>query len=94
MRLVKGIILKVFCLLAEDTFSQQINFRHLTIDNGLSQNAVYSIFQDSRGFMGFGTIDGPNRYDGRNFLVYQHNAFDAISTLSARWYHHFKNQKT
>ncbi|MCB0314877.1 MAG: hypothetical protein KDH84_16750, partial [Calditrichaeota bacterium] len=35
-----------------------LNFKHLTIENGLSQNAVYAILQDRRGFMWFGTKDG------------------------------------
>jgi len=30
-------------------------FEHLTIEDGLSENSVISIFQDSRGFMWFGT---------------------------------------
>lgn len=45
----------VVCLLAGGSLSaQDVNFRHLTINDGLSQNAVYSILQDSRGFMWFG----------------------------------------
>ena len=31
---------------------------------GLSQSTVLGVFQDSRGFMWFGTEDGLNRYDG------------------------------
>jgi signal transduction histidine kinase/ligand-binding sensor domain-containing protein/CheY-like chemotaxis protein/AraC-like DNA-binding protein len=54
-------------------------FRHLTITDGLSQNAVSSILQDTRGFMWFGTKDGLNRYDGYNFLVYRHDPFDPTS---------------
>ncbi|MDZ7717366.1 MAG: two-component regulator propeller domain-containing protein [Balneolaceae bacterium] len=81
MQFLKGVIFAVLCLLAIDAFSQQVNFRHLTIDDGLSQNAVYSILQDSRGFMWFGTKDGLNRYDGRNFVVYQHDPFD-LTTIS------------
>lgn len=34
--------------------SQDANFRHLSIDDGLSQSAVYSILQDRSGFMWFG----------------------------------------
>ncbi len=72
------------CLISSELLlSQQLNFRHLSIDDGLSQNAVYSILQDSRGFMWFGTKDGLNRYDGRNFVVYQHNPFDSTSISDA-----------
>lgn len=45
------------------------HFRHLTISDGLSNNAVYSIFQDSKGFMWFGTIDGIHCYDGKHLRV-------------------------
>lgn len=46
-------------------------FRTLDIRNGLSQNTVYQILQDRKGFMWFGTKDGLNRYDGLSFRVYK-----------------------
>ncbi len=58
---------------------ERIAFRHLTIADGLSQNAVAAIVQDRRGFMWFGTKDGLNRYDGYEFVVFRHNAFDSTS---------------
>jgi signal transduction histidine kinase/ligand-binding sensor domain-containing protein/CheY-like chemotaxis protein len=48
-------------------------FRHLTTNQGLSQNNVTSIVVDRRGFMWFGTQDGLNRYDGYKFTVYRHD---------------------
>ena len=50
-----------------------IPFERISIQNGLSQNTVTCIFQDSKGFMWFGTYDGLNRYDGKNFKVFRHD---------------------
>ena len=59
--------------------SEQMAFRHLTIADGLSQNAVTAIVQDRRGFMWFGTKDGLDRYDGYAFLVFRHDPYDSTS---------------
>ncbi|HSO86397.1 MAG TPA: two-component regulator propeller domain-containing protein [Draconibacterium sp.] len=64
--------------------SQEVNFKHVNINDGLSQNAIFAIIKDSRGFMWFGTKDGLNKYDGYNFVVYQHNPFDT-TTLSSNY---------
>jgi signal transduction histidine kinase/ligand-binding sensor domain-containing protein/DNA-binding response OmpR family regulator len=58
---------------------ERVAFRHLTIADGLSQNAVSAIVQDRRGFMWFGTKDGLNRYDGYQFVVFRHDPFDSTS---------------
>ncbi|MFD2823806.1 two-component regulator propeller domain-containing protein [Lacinutrix iliipiscaria] len=62
-----------FCFIPIISFSQsnnQIAFRELTVEHGLSQNSVVSIAQDSTGFMWFATQDGLNKYDGRKFKHY------------------------
>ena len=41
-----------------------------TMDDGLAANRVYSILQDSCGFMWFGTDDGLSRFDGIAFKNY------------------------
>lgn len=46
-------------------------FKTIDIRNGLSQNTVYQIIQDNRGFMWFGTKDGLNRFDGLSCRVYK-----------------------
>ncbi len=51
----------------------------LTIDQGLSQNYVYDILQDSKGFLWFGTKEGLNRYDGYSFVVYRNDPLDPHS---------------
>lgn len=49
----------------------QQKFTRYNVDEGLSQSSVYSIFQDSRGFMWFGTGNGLNRFDGYRFETYK-----------------------
>lgn len=51
-------------------------FRNFEVEEGLSQNMVYSILQDKQGFMWFGTQDGLNRYDGESFRIYKKSAID------------------
>lgn len=57
-------------------FSQTIapRFETLDVENGLSQNSVYRIFQDRIGFIWFGTADGLNRYDGNTIRVFKYTA--------------------
>ncbi|MFC2083913.1 two-component regulator propeller domain-containing protein [Bacteroidota bacterium] len=61
--------------------SQRINykFKHLTVEDGLSQTTIYCILQDSKGFMWFGTTDGLNKYNGYNFYVYNYNPLDSTT---------------
>jgi hypothetical protein len=50
---------------------QHIRFERISLEQGLSQGTVYSILQDSKGFMWFATQDGLNKYDGYEFTVYK-----------------------
>ena len=61
-----------------------LRFDHISIEQGLSQSSVQVIFQDSRGFLWFGTEDGLNRYDGYSFKIYKPDP-DVINSLSDRW---------
>ncbi|MDR0939425.1 MAG: response regulator [Mediterranea sp.] len=42
-----------------------------TTNDGIANNSVYCIFQDSRGFIWMGTLNGLSRYDGNTFVNYQ-----------------------
>ncbi len=58
----------------------QIEFRHLTAQDGLSHNWVKQIYKDSYGYMWFVTENnGINKYDGYNFTVYKNNPKDKKS---------------
>ncbi|PQA55464.1 hybrid sensor histidine kinase/response regulator [Siphonobacter curvatus] len=48
-----------------------IRFSHLTTDQGLSENNVQCIWQDSQGFVWMGTYDGLNKYDGQHMTTYR-----------------------
>ncbi len=61
-----------------------LRFDHLNIEQGLSQSSVDVIFQDSRGFMWFGTQDGLNRYDGYTFKIYKPDP-EVPESLSDGW---------
>ena len=58
---------------------QDVRFKRISSPEGLSQDIVKTIVQDSRGFMWFGTEDGLNRYDGYSIRVYKNNQRDTTS---------------
>ncbi len=53
--------------------SQQLRFKHITSEEGLSTNFVRTIVQDDLGFMWFGTQDGLNKYDGYQIKVFKND---------------------
>ena len=54
-------------------------FEQLSVADGLSQNSVWSIIQDHRGYLWVGTRDGLNRYDGYEFTTFYHKENDPHS---------------
>jgi ligand-binding sensor domain-containing protein len=62
-RLLWGVLL----LSAAGLDGKQLPVRAYTTADGLAHNFVSSIFQDSRGFVWFSTIDGLSRFDGYQF---------------------------
>ena len=90
--LVAGMLKKMFfsallCVLfSAQLYAQKATtrFNRLTIDNGLSLSSVYCIFEDSKGFMWFGTEDGLNKYDGKMFTIYRPLA-GIKNSLSYKW---------
>lgn len=49
--------------------SEILDITTITDRNGLSQNTIRCMLQDQKGFMWLGTINGLNRYNGKDFTV-------------------------
>lgn len=66
--------LAAVCSIQLFSFQDNIRFHHVTLQEGLSQNSVSCITQDSIGFIWFGTQDGLNKYDGYEFNIYRNDS--------------------
>jgi signal transduction histidine kinase/ligand-binding sensor domain-containing protein/DNA-binding response OmpR family regulator len=75
------LFLSIFLFSAQNNiFGQKsIPFFRIGTAQGLSQSTVFCSFQDSRGFLWFGTAEGLNRYDGYGFKVFRHVLNDSTS---------------
>lgn len=79
---LRSVLLTVLCCaLPVYAWAQKkdVRFKHLGIEQGLSQSAVVGVAQDTLGFMWFATHDGLNRYDGYEFDVYRQSIGDTNS---------------
>ena len=82
-----GLLLLACALPAQSVVGLQIKsqkqvtlqFEHITVNEGLSQTTINTIYQDRQGFIWFGSNDGLNRYDGYEMIVYKHDPNDANS---------------
>jgi signal transduction histidine kinase/ligand-binding sensor domain-containing protein/DNA-binding response OmpR family regulator len=73
-----------FFVLTNSFAAVPASLTYLGIEQGLSNNAVTSIYQDHNGFMWFGTYDGLNRYDGYTFTIYRNEFNDTNSVANNR----------
>ena len=58
---------------------ESFNFKNITIEDGLSQSTVETIYQDSKGYIWIGTNDGLDRYNGYEFKHYKYDKYDKNS---------------
>ena len=61
----------IYLLAISFGYAQNIKFKRLSIDEGLSASSVNTIFQDSQDFIWIGTQDGLNRYDGYHIKTFK-----------------------
>ena len=64
--------------------NKELQFDHITTENGLSNNSIWGILQDSQGFMWFGTNGGLHRWDGNEFKIFTHDPNDSLSLSNNR----------
>ncbi len=79
-----GAVLASLLLLVGPAWCQgtEVHFRHLSLEQGLSQSSASAILQDRQQFMWFGTEEGLNRFDGQRFVVYKTDAANPASLAS------------
>lgn len=73
------VIIVLFIILISKNYTyayDSINFKNITLEDGLSQSTVQAIFQDSKGYIWLGTNDGLNRYNGYDMKVYKNDDSD------------------
>lgn len=84
---IKKLLVAAIALFATATniAAQDIQrFEYFGSENGLSQNTVYSLMCDDKGFLWIGTMNGLNRYDGANFKVYKSQWGDDEASVNSR----------
>ena len=75
----------------ETSFAQQnkfqisnTKFEHITNSDGLMHNSIRFSFQDSRGYMWFGTNNGLYKYNGYEFKIYNNELGNKHSLIGNR----------
>lgn len=69
--LISGAILKAQ--------SEPYRIKNIALETGIANNTVYTIHQDKKGYMWFGTASGLCRYDGYDFKVFSQSSKDSSS---------------
>ncbi len=73
------LLVHISLLFTQTLHAQSVIFETFNSRQGLSQNSVTAILEDSEGYMWFGTRGGLNKFDGYTFTVYEHNPADSTS---------------
>lgn len=66
-----------FLSILASSLGAQINFKHLSSIDGLSDSYVNCIIKDSEGFIWIGTQNGLNKYDGQEITHFKAGDFNA-----------------
>ena len=78
--MIKSLLLTAALFLVfQGSYSQNIKFEHLSLENGLPVSWVRSVCKDKMGFVWIGTNNGFCRYDGYSIKSYFNAANDSTS---------------
>ena len=62
----------------------RLNFDHVTNSDGLMHNSINLVYQDSRGYMWLGTVNGLYKYNGNQFKIYNNELGNQNSLIGNR----------
>ncbi|MBE6288086.1 MAG: response regulator [Mediterranea massiliensis] len=80
-------IIGVLCSYLSSMAFVEVYSKHLNALDGLANNTVRTILQDSKGFVWLGTLNGLSRYDGNTFVNFQ----EGDDTVPALGGHRIRN---
>jgi len=66
------------------TGDYSINFKRITVEDGLSQTTVEYMHQDKQGYVWIGTDDGLNKYNGSKFETYRYRE-ELLNSISGNF---------
>lgn len=72
------------CMVYPANASIEIHTKNLTATDGLTNNSIRHIYQDSKGFIWFSTLNGLNRYDGNSFITFRPESGKELSLADHR----------
>ncbi len=67
---MRSALILLFIFVNSGVFAQHYNFRNFSIEDGLEQSQVNTIFQDKKGYIWIGASGGLSRFDGKSFRTW------------------------
>lgn len=77
-------LLILFLCVADGYAAIELRSTQMRTSDGLPSNSVRHLYQDSKGFLWMGTLNGLSRYDGNGFLTYRPEAGGGVSLADNR----------
>ncbi len=77
----------------DEVLRTHLPLEHISMDDGLSSDTIYSVYQDSLGFVWIGSYNGLNRFDGYSVRVFRNDPLDETSLTSGLVYEIFEDSQ-